>query len=204
MGMSRYTDETAVKPYQTTASRIVWSCPWYSIRQDDIITPDGRAGVYNVVQHPGAVWIIPVTPAGEIALIYTYRYAVNDWCLEIPAGGVRPGQTLEEAARGELLEEVGGVAAAWAYIGHFYTMNGIGNEIAHIFLATGVRLGQPQHEATEIMEIRPTPILQALALARGNHISDGPSALALLLCEQHLRRLVDQGREDISPAADLL
>ncbi len=180
-----------MSPYQTTASRIVWSCPWYSIRQDDIITPDGRAGVYNVVQHPGAVWIIPITPAGEVVLIYTYRYAVNDWCLEIPAGGLKTGQSLEEAARAELLEEVGGVGQVWRYMGRFYTMNGIGNEIAHIFLATGVALGQPQHEATEIMEIRPTPIHQALEMARRNQISDGPSALALLLCEQPLRALVE-------------
>ncbi|MCI0399162.1 MAG: NUDIX hydrolase [Chloroflexi bacterium] len=142
---------------------------------------------YNVVQHPGAVWIIPVTPAGEVVMIYTYRYTVDDWCLEIPAGGLKPGQSLEETARAELLEEVGGTAAAWEYIGRFYTMNGIGDEVAHVFLASGVTLGQPRHEPTEVMEVRPVPIAEALRLAQANEISDGPSALALLLCTEKLK-----------------
>ena len=44
-------------PIQTIGSRIVWSSPWYRIRQDDILLPDGQSGTYNVVEHPGAVWI---------------------------------------------------------------------------------------------------------------------------------------------------
>lgn len=176
-------------PYKTLTSRIAWSCPWYSVRQDEIITPDGKPGIYNVVQHPGAVWIVPVTPDGNVVLINSYRYTVDDWCIEIPAGGVKPGQSLEEAARAELLEEVGGTAVALEQMGQFYTMNGIGNEVAHVFLATGVMLGKPQHESTEVLEIRPTPIAEALHMARSNEISDGPSALALLLCAERLDAL---------------
>lgn len=179
-----------MKPYQTKASRIVWSCPWYSVRQDEIVTPDGTEGIYNVVQHPGAVWIIPVTTAGEIVLIYTYRYTVDDWCFEIPAGSIKPGQTREEAAAAELLEEVGGTAAAISYCTRFYTMNGIGNEEAYVYLATGVVLGRPCHESTEIIEVCPKPIAEVLRMAQANEISDGPSALALLLCADQLRALV--------------
>ena len=177
------------KPIKTKSSQIVWSCPWYRVRQDEIITPDGKPGVYNVVEHPGAVWIIPVTTAGEVVLIYSYRYTVNDWCYEIPAGGVKPGQSLEDAARAELLEEVGGTAEKIDYVGQFYTMNGIGDEVAHIFLAEGVTIGQTNHEPTEIIEIRPTLINEALRMAQANEISDGPSALALLLCADRLRKL---------------
>lgn len=177
------------KPIKTKSSQIVWSCPWYRVRQDQIVTPDGKPGVYNVVEHPGAVWIVPVTAAGEIILIYAYRYTVNDWCYEIPAGGVKPGQSLEEAAQAELLEEVGGTATDIKYVGHFYTMNGIGDEVAHIFLAKNVTLGQPNHESTEVIEIHPKPIGEVLRMAQANEISDGPSALALLLCAERLRNL---------------
>lgn len=179
----------AMKPYETKSSRVVWSCPWYSVRQDEIITPDGKPGVYNVVQHPGAVWIIPVTADGKVALIRSYRYTVNDWCFEIPAGGIKPGQSLEEAARAELAEEIGGKAATLDYFGRFYTMNGIGDEVAYIFLATGVVLGKPHHEATEVIEIHPMPIAEVLRMAQANEITDGPSALALLLCAEKLRAL---------------
>lgn len=63
-------------PFQTISSRIVWTSEWYSVRQDEITLPDGQPGVYNVVQHPGAVWIIPVTSNGHIILLYHYRYTV--------------------------------------------------------------------------------------------------------------------------------
>ena len=178
------------KPYQTLSSRIAWSSPWYYIRQDEIITPDGRPGVYNVVEKAAAVWIVPVLADGRVVLIKNYRYTVDDWCLEVPAGSVKPGQTLAEAAQAELLEEIGGVAQELTHINHFYTANGISSEVGHIFLATGVALGQPHHEATEVMEIHPTPISTALHLARSLQMRDAPSALALLICESQLRQLI--------------
>ncbi|MFQ5401674.1 MAG: NUDIX domain-containing protein [Anaerolineae bacterium] len=175
-----------LSPYQTLSSRIAWSCPWYSVRQDEIITPDGRHGVYNTVVKEDAVWIVPVTAAGEIVLIYNYRYTVDDWFWEIPAGSVKPGQTLEEAARAELREEIGGQAALFTCIGKIYTANGICNETSHFFLATGVSLGETAQESTEVLEIHPMPIPEALRMARAGEISDGPSALALFLCEKQL------------------
>ena len=180
------------RPFVTLASRIAWSCPWYQIRQDDLRLPDGSAGVYNVVEKTPAAWIVPVTTDGQLVLIRNYRYTVDDWCLEIPAGSLLPDQTKEEAAARELREEIGGVAAAWEYVGQFYTANGICNEISHIFLATGVALHQPAHEPAEVMEVLQVPIDRALALARTNQISDGPSALAILLCEGRLRALTER------------
>ena len=174
------------RPYQTLSSHIPWSSPWYRIRQDEIITPNGQPGVYNVVEKEAAVWIVPILDNGDVVLIHNYRYTVDDWCWEVPAGSVKPGQSLEEAARAELREEIGGTAQELIYLNQFYTANGICNEVGHIFLATGVSLGQPNHEATEVMEIHPIPVPQALHMARSLQIRDAPSALALLICEPYL------------------
>ena len=176
-------------PFKTVSSNIVWSCPWYSVRQDEIILPDGRPGVYNTIVKSDAVWIVPVTPTGAVVMIYTYRHTVDAWCWEVPAGGVKPGQSLAEAARAELLEEVGGTAVTLQKLGQFYTGNGICNETGHYYLATGVTLGPPQHEPAEVMEIHPTPIAAALHMVHAGAISDGPSVLALLLCESKLREI---------------
>lgn len=173
-------------PYQTYSSKYIWKSKWYNVRQDEIGTPDGSRGTYTIIEHPGAVWVVPVTLQGEIVLEWQYRYTVQDWCWEVPAGGLLPGVTLEEMARRELLEEIGGTAANLQFIGQFYTMNGIGTEVAHVFLATGVELGPVHRESTEIMELRMVPVAEALRMAQAGEISDGPSALALLLCERYL------------------
>jgi len=177
---------TQAHPFQTISSRIAWSCPWYRVRQDEIITPDGRPGVYNVVEKADAVWIVPVTPAREVLMVYQYRYTIDEWCWEVPAGSVEPGQTPEEAAREELREEVGGLDGQLGYIGRFFLANGICNEVGHIFLATGVTSGETHHEAAEVMQVHRIPVARALAMARAGEITDGPSALALLLCADRL------------------
>jgi ADP-ribose pyrophosphatase len=156
------------------------------VRQDEIITPDGQPGVYNVVEKADAVWIVPVTSYGLLVMVYQYRYTVDDWCWEIPAGSVKPGQALEETAAEELREEVGGEAGRLAYVGRFYLANGICNEVGHIFLATGVTLGEPHHEAAEVMHVHRLPIAEVLQMAHDGRISDGPTALALLLCADRL------------------
>ena len=94
----------------------------------------------------------------------------------------------EEVARRELLEEVGGTTADFHYIGQFYTSNGISNEIAYVYLATGVELGETHREPTELMEIRLVPVKEALHMAREGEVTDGPSALALLWCELLFQR----------------
>jgi ADP-ribose pyrophosphatase len=171
-------------------SRYLWQSRWYSLRQDHLRAADGQEYTYTVVEHPGAVWVVPVTTGGEVVLIRNYRHPVGDWCYEVPAGGLPPGLDpsarlgqSEEVARRELLEEVGGTAADVRFVGQFYTSNGISDEVAYVYLATGVELGASQREPTELMEVHLVPADEALRMAREGEISDGPSALALLWCE---------------------
>jgi ADP-ribose pyrophosphatase len=96
--------------------------------------------------------------------------------------------TPEEVARRELLEEVGGIASELHYVGQFYTSSGMSKEVADVYLATGVELGISR-EPTQLMKVRLVPAEKALRMARKGEISDGPSALALLWCEQLLPRL---------------
>ncbi|MCB8920461.1 MAG: NUDIX hydrolase [Ardenticatenaceae bacterium] len=174
-------------PYTTVNSQIVWSCPWYSVRRDDIITPDGKPGVYNTVTKENAVWIVPVLADGRILLIRNYRYTVDDWCWEVPAGGMENGRTALETAVAELREETDGMAEEIRLITQFYVSNGFCDEVGNVFLATGVTLTHsPQYESTEVMTLHPLPAAEVLRMARAGEITDGPSALALLLCEAHL------------------
>lgn len=170
----------------TLDSKTLWQSTWYNLRQDRLRTPEGHEFTYTIVDHPGAVWVVPVTADDQVVLIRNYRYTVDEWCYEVPAGGLSSGFSPKQAAHSELLEEVGGEAAAVRYVGKFYTSNGISNEIAYVYLATGVELGETHREPTELMEIHLVPVEEALRMARCGEISDGPSALALLWCERLL------------------
>ncbi len=173
--------------YERLASRYLWRSRWYNVRQDDLRAPDGSEFTYTLVEKPDAVWIVPVTPGGDIVLIRQYRYAISAWCLEVPAGNIEPGHTPEEMAARELREEIGGTAGQLIPVTEFYTMNGIGTERAKIFLARDVSLSDPAHETTELIELRRVPVAEAMRLARTGAITDGPSALAILLSEPLLR-----------------
>ena len=171
--------------WETLNSRLIWESCWYDLRQDRLRTQDGHEFTYTLVDHPGAVWVVPVTKERQVVLIWQYRYTVDEFCMEVPAGGLSPDLTPEEVARRELLEEVGGTATELRFVGQFYTSNGISNEVAYVYLAIGVELGEAQREPTELMEMRLVPVEEALRMAREGEITDGPSALALLWCERY-------------------
>jgi ADP-ribose pyrophosphatase len=68
---------------------------------------------------------------------------VDDWCYEVPADGLSEGLSPLEVAQRAPFEQVGGQAASLRHIGQFYTSNGISNEVAYVYLATGVERGRP-------------------------------------------------------------
>ncbi len=159
--------------YQTLSSRMIWTSPWYTLREDQVRFPDGSEGVYTVIDKRDAVWVVPILADGRVVLIRNYRYTVEAWLWEMPAGGIEPGASPEQTARIELLQEIGGRAESFEQVGTFYTMPGIGNEVAHIFIARGVTLADPQHEASEVMERRVFTLSQVLSMVAAGRSRTG-------------------------------
>ncbi len=171
--------------------------PWMRLRQDRIHIEGQGDTTYTYHDHSGSVVIVPLTGSGDIVLIRQYRYPVDAWCLEVPAGGVAPGgvaprdeahSSILEVARMELREELGATAADMRHVASYFPANAVSNEVCHIYLALGVEFTQRQRlESTEYIHICPTPAHEALHLARTGQIQDGFSALAILMCEELLR-----------------
>lgn len=156
----------------------------------DHLQVDGKKQSYAYVVSPPAVVIIPITNKGEIITVRQYRYPVEEWCIETPAGGTHDtaDESLEEVARKELREEIGGSAEVWTRIGAFYTSPSLTTEKCHIFLAEGVRLTQtPDREPTEKIKIEVRSAAEVLQFAREGKMQTAPCALALLMCEPVLR-----------------
>ncbi len=166
----------------------------FRLREDEVELADGGKIQYAYLERTAAVVIVPVTTAGEMVLVKQYRYSVDEWCLEVPAGGTHDvdDASLEEVARKELREEVGGVATTLTEIASFYSANSLTDEKCHVFLALGVELSEkPDKESSETLEPQLMPVAEALELARSGAIKTAPSALAILLCESHLAKTGD-------------
>jgi ADP-ribose pyrophosphatase len=161
----------------------------FRVRQDRVRLPDGSEVDYNYMETKGALWIVPVTDEGKIVLIRQYRYPHDDWCWEVPAGGLHDHDgPLEELARRELAQEIGATCEELIYVTWYYGATSASNSVCHVMLARGTRLDRtPEREATEFIEIHPVPPEEALSRARKGELKDGRSALALLLCESLLR-----------------
>ena len=173
-------------PYTLLNSQTMYSCPWYRVRQDKLLLPDGSPGEYNVILRPDAVYIVPVLESGELVLIRNYRHTINSWLWEIPAGSNEPSLSPLENAQKELAEEIGGTAKSFNKLGVFYTIPGVSNEAGHFYLAQGVTLGEPNHEPSEVIERYTLSLERVEQMLRRGEIQDGPSALALHLALPHL------------------
>ncbi len=163
----------------------------FRLREDEVQLADGKRMHYAYIERGEAVVIVPVTRTGEMVLVKQYRYAVDEWCWEVPAGGMHDSGAAspEEVARKELEEEVGAIAGKLTYVDFFYSANATTDEKCHVFLAEEVELsGKTQKESSETLETKLVPVEEAIEWARSGKMKTAPCALAVLLCEPQLRR----------------
>ena len=106
------------------------------LRIDYIQTADGRETTREIVEHPGAVAVVPQLPDGRVILIRQYRRPAGQELLEIPAGTREPGEDAEACVRRELVEEIGYRAGRLERLAGFYTTPGFTDEYMDLFLAT--------------------------------------------------------------------
>ena len=177
-----------------TAARLGWrrldttypfESPWFRLRQDRLRVRDGEEITYAYLEEPPGVLVVPLTADGQIVLVEQYRYTIDAWCLQVPAGGTHDadGRALEEVARKELEEEIGATCGALQHLGAFHPSLARTNAQSHVYLARDVVLRhRPEPETGEAIRVRPLPAREALALARSGRLADGQTALALLWC----------------------
>ncbi|MEM9557189.1 MAG: glycogen synthase GlgA [Acidobacteriota bacterium] len=196
----------AVVGWRPTSTRTLFRSAWYLLRQDEIATdrspePTVDEGlVYTYIEHPGSVFVVPVTPDGHIVLLRAYRYTVDDWTWEIPAGalGDQEDAVPETVARRELREEIGGVADTLQPLGHYFMANGFADHPAHLFLALDVETSAaPEPEAGEAIDARRLCTLDEVErMLDDGSIRDGDSAFALLKALAVLRRTHPNAKDD--------
>ncbi|QEO15231.1 NUDIX hydrolase [Agromyces intestinalis] len=173
------------------ASRTVYENRWIRVVEDEVVKPDGAAGVYGVVEMANpAVFVVAVTDADEVLLVTIDRHTVGE-TVEVPAGGT-DGEDALLAARRELLEETGYEASDWREIGRMHALNGIARAPETVFLATGLRpaADAAHHQGEEgISDVRAVPWAEVVRMLRAGEITDGETVAALMYAAIALGRL---------------
>ncbi len=169
-------------PWIRLSGRVTYQNPWISVREDQVIRPDGQPGIYGVVEFKNrAIGVLPVESDGSIWLVGQYRYTLGIYSWEIPEGGCPDGEEPIDAARRELREETGLTADRIEPLGGLlHLSNSVSNESGLLFRASGLTAGLSDPEGTERLLVRRVSWAEAISMLAVGQITDALSVIALL------------------------
>ncbi|MBI4199332.1 MAG: NUDIX hydrolase [Chloroflexi bacterium] len=167
--------EPTVKSERLYQGRVV------GLRVDTVRLSNGTLASREIVEHPGAVCVVPLDQGKNVLLVRQYRKAAERSLLEVPAGTLEPGEDPVACAHRELEEETGCRAGEMRELVSFYTSPGFCTEVIHAFVARDLTRGRPLEAEDEELEVVSVPLAEAVSLVRRGEIRDAKSIAALLL-----------------------
>lgn len=168
-------------PWKITKAKPIYDNPWLQITEFDVINPSGGNGIYGKVHFKNrAIGIVALTRENELYLVGQYRFPLDRYSWELPEGGGPFDQTPLEAAKRELLEETGLVAAKWEELLTMDLSNSVTDEVATIFIATDLEQRAPEPEPTEQLMTLKRPLSQVFDWVMQGEITDSITVAAVL------------------------
>ena len=170
----------AVGPWRRLTRRSAYANPWLEVLHDEVLRPDGSAGIYGVVHlRNAAVGVVALDEDDRVLLVGQYRYTLDEYSWEIPEGGVPFDEELVDGARRELREETGFGASDWRLLFRFSMSNSVTDEVGAIFVATGLTAGEAAPEPSEELALRWVALDEAIAMIDAGELTDVMSVAAL-------------------------
>lgn len=152
-----------------------------NLRLDTVQLPNGRTTQREIVEHRGAVAIVPLLDDRTVLMIRQFRLAANEVLLEVPAGTLEPAESPEICAARELQEETGYRAGTIRRIFSQFLAPGYSQEILHVFLAQDLEPTTQQSEEDEHVEVVTVPLASAVDMVLDGQIKDAKTIAALLV-----------------------
>jgi 8-oxo-dGTP pyrophosphatase MutT (NUDIX family) len=170
----------AAGPWTRNSRRVAYENPWITIWHDEVTRPDGEPGIYGVVHFANlAVGVLAIDDADRVLLVGQHRYALDAYSWEIPEGGVPFEETALEGAKRELREETGIEAATWREIARSHLSNSVSDELAVLYVATGLTNGVANPDGTEALDVRWLPFDEVLTMTLDGRITDALTVMAV-------------------------
>ena len=169
------------KRWKTLSSRPIYENPWTKVREDIAAMPNGKTTIYGVIECVDCVGVLPFLDDEHVVMVRQYRYVFGEnhrW--EMPTGAVKPGESLEEAARREMREEVGYDAQELQLVSTYFTSKSIVQEIGHLYLGHHLTSVVSVLDDTEFLEVAVFPFEQVLQMVLDSETRDSMTVITVL------------------------
>ncbi len=175
-------------PEELLSTKRIYDGVVANLRVDTIRKENGEVTTREIIEHAPCITVIPLDGDGTVVFVRQFRRPTGGDLLELPAGGMEPGETPEEAALREMQEEIGLRPNALVRLGGFYSSPGFTNEYLHAFLATGLEPGRLVAEDTDEIEVVRVPLADIPGLVAAGKIEDSKTLAALYLLQEYRKR----------------
>ena len=166
---------------KTLSSEVIFQGRAVNLRVDTVKTEKGKTTSREIVEHSNCIAVVVLDAEDNVILVRQFRKAVDKTLLEIPAGGIDPGEQPLDAVARELQEEIGFLPREIERLGGFYASPGYCTEYLHLYLAHDLVPDRLQAEDTDSIELVKVPLSQITGLITSGAICDAKSVAGLLL-----------------------
>ena len=170
----------------TISTRPIFSGRIIDVRVDTVRLQNGRESTREIVEHAPSICVVPVDGDGNVLMVRQYRKPADSFLLEVPAGGIEPGEPPEAAARRELQEEIGHAAGDLSLLTAFWLAPGWCSEYMYAFLATDLAPSRLESDDDEFIDVIRMPLANAPDEIANGNIRDAKSVASLLLAMREL------------------
>jgi ADP-ribose pyrophosphatase len=166
---------------KTVSTKTIFEGKVIDLVIEEVKLPNGQLSKREIIKHPGAVGIIPLTSNRKIVMVQQYRKPLERVIVEIPAGKLEKGEEPLASAIRELEEETGYSSEKVTYLTSFYTSPGFADEIIHLYMAEDlVKKENPAaQDEDEFIDVLEVTLDEALKLMNEKKIYDAKTAYAI-------------------------
>ena len=156
----------------------------FTLLRENVTLDNGVTVDLDVIRHPGASAVVPLSDDNKLLLIRQFRHAVGDYIWEIPAGTLDPDETYLECAQRELVEETGFSADKWWKLGEIIPVPGYSDERIQIFLATELAPAEQNLDKDEVLAVHEISMDEAIDMIHKGDILDGKTITGLFMASR--------------------
>lgn len=167
-----------------------------NVRVDRVVLENGKETEREVVEHNGAVAVLPIDSHGNCTLVEQYRKPIEKVLLEVPAGKLDAGETPVKCALRELKEETGINTGNIVPLGHIFTTAGFSNEKIYLFLAFDLKHTGSKPDEDEFLNIVTIKWAKLIELAQDNKLEDAKTNALIMRALPKVKKYLTDNYEE--------